>query len=195
MKILGIDPGTKRTGWGIIEIKEEEMIHLEHGVIITLPIMSMGERLFFICSKIIEICKKYEPEIACIEETFCGLNGLTSLRLGYIFGALLCTFASMRIRTVKYPTKSVKRIVAEKGSSSKDEVEIAVMRLLKLNAIDNQDSSDALAVAIAHVFEEQNPIKKITIVKKKRKKRLLVECKIKGDMKKRSYHRNITQIV
>ena len=63
MKILGIDPGTKRTGWGVIEIKDTEIIHLDHGVIITLPIMSMGERLFFICSKITEICKKYEPEI------------------------------------------------------------------------------------------------------------------------------------
>ena len=157
--------------------------------------IQIQDRQFFtiLWNTFIEICKKYEPEIACIEETFCGLNGLTSLRLGYIFGALLCTFASMRIRTVKYPTKSVKHIVAEKGSSSKDEVEIAVMRLLKLSTIDNQDSSDALAVAIAHVFEERNPIKRITVVKKKRKKRLPVECKLKEDIKKRNYHRNITQ--
>lgn len=171
MKILGIDPGTRRAGWGVIEVRGEEFFHLEHGVVITKATMTMGERLFFVCREIEQIVKKHNPGVVCLEETFCGLNRLTSLRLGYIFGALLSTFASIGVPAFKYPTKLVKRIVAEKGSSSKDQVEIAVMKLLSLAGIDNQDSSDALAVAIGHALISQSPEKYLPTRKKPKMKR------------------------
>ena len=104
----------------------------------------------------VKIIEKYSPVIACMEETFCGINPMTTLRLGYTFGALLATFSAMKVKVFKYPTKIVKRLIANKGSSSKDEVEVRVMEILNISKIDNQDSSDALAVAISYAFERIN---------------------------------------
>ena len=156
MKILGIDPSIHRTGWGIIEIKQDKLIHIEHGVIRTSPKAATEDRLCFICNAIVELVKAHSPNIACLEETFCGINPITTLRLGYTFGALLATFSSMKVPIFKYPTKIVKRLIANKGSSSKDDVERRVMEILNISHIDNQDSSDALAVAITYVFERRN---------------------------------------
>jgi crossover junction endodeoxyribonuclease RuvC len=86
---------------------------------------------------------------------------MTTLRLGYTFGALLATFASMKIPIFKYPTKIVKQLIANKGSSSKDDVEKRVMEILNISNIDNQDSSDALAVAITYVFEKRRNLEVI----------------------------------
>jgi crossover junction endodeoxyribonuclease RuvC len=110
---------------------------------------------------------------------------MTSLRLGYVFGVILCTLESIRIPVFKYPTKLVKRIIAKKGSSDKDQVELAVVRMLKLRSIDNQDSSDALAVAIAHVFEMQAPVKKAPARKTSQAKKINSTRKIVGKLLKK----------
>ena len=150
MKILGIDPSLRRTGWGLVKCLDNTIEHIAHGVIKTSDKMSTDKRLYNLQKDALELLANYLPDVICVEETYCGINPITTLKLGFASGALLSAIGSTNKEVFMYPTRKVKQIVTQNGSSSKDEVRDCVVKFLKLEDIDNLDSSDALAVAITH---------------------------------------------
>jgi len=145
--VLGIDPSMCRTGWGVI--KADNMTHIAHGVIKIKSTLRSEQRLANLANELELIIKFHNPDIICIEETFCGINPMTTLRLGFAFGCILTVCGKLNLPVFKYATRLVKQTITETGAATKDMVLAKVLELLKVE-VNNFDSSDALAVAITH---------------------------------------------
>ena len=148
MRIIGIDPGLRNTGWGIIEFKNNRLIHVDDGSISPPSISSIGERLLFIKNKLSLIVKKYDPNISAIEQIFVGPGTGSSLKLGMARGVSILVLAQARLQIKEIPPKQVKKTVTGYGSASKDQVKSMIEKLLNIIP-KNADSSDALAIAIS----------------------------------------------
>jgi len=152
MRIIGIDPSLCKTGWGVIEYNDKTFSYISNGIIkpkVTLP---TEQRLSFLGVKLMEIILEYRPNCAAIEDTFCGINPLTNLRLGFASGALMCICGMTEIPVNRYPARLVKQIIGHNGASDKFTIRKYVIDLLKLDTIIGLDSSDALAVAMTHAL-------------------------------------------
>ena len=148
MRIIGIDPGLRNTGWGIIEFKNNRLIHIDDGRVSPPSISSVGERLLFIKNKLSLIVKKYNPNISAIEQIFVGRGTGSSLKLGMARGVSILVLAQAGLQIKELPPKLVKKTVTGYGSASKDQIKSMIEKLL--NVIPkNEDSSDALAIAIS----------------------------------------------
>lgn len=156
MRILGIDPSLCRTGWGIVDYNHDQVVHLAHGIASTKGSLSTEKRLASLSRETTAILHLYMPDIVCIEQTFCGINPSTTLRLGFASGAILSACGINETPVFTYATRLVKQLITNNGSSDKNAVRISIMDILKLDAIEHLDSSDALAVAVAHLIVKCN---------------------------------------
>lgn len=163
VKILGVDPSLRNTGWGIIELIASDVMHLGHGVIKTPPKLATEKRLHHLSSQMQLLINEHKPDVVCLEETYCGINPITTLRLGFASGALLATFGANDMAVFRYPTRLVKWLVTSNGASDKTQVREKVMEILSIASINSLDSSDALAVAIAHVLHGKSQSEAINI--------------------------------
>ena len=148
MRIIGIDPGLRNTGWGIIEFRNNRLIHVDDGKISPPSISSVGERLLFIKNKLSLIVKNYDPNISAIELIFVGPGTGSSLKLGMARGVSILVLAQARLQIKEIPPKLVKKTVTGYGSASKDQIKSMIEKLLNIIP-KNEDSSDALAIAIS----------------------------------------------
>ena len=148
MRIIGIDPGLRNTGWGIIEFRNNRLIHVDDGRISPPSISSVGERLLFIKNKLSLIVKKYDPSISAIEQIFVGPGTGSSLKLGMARGVSILVLAQAGLQIKELPPKLVKKTVTGYGSASKDQIKSMIEKLLNIIP-KNEDSSDALAIAIS----------------------------------------------
>ena len=157
MRIIGIDPGLRNTGWGIIEFKNNRLIHIDDGRISPPSISSVGERLLFIKNKLSLIIKKYNPNISAIEQIFVGPGTGSSLKLGMARGVSILVLAQAGLQIKELPPKLVKKTVTGYGSASKDQIKSMIEKLLNIIP-KNEDSSDALAIAISAQHLDYNNI-------------------------------------
>ena len=148
MRIIGIDPGLRNTGWGIIEFKNNRLIHIDNGRISPPSISSVGERLLFLEIKLSVIVKKYNPNSSAIEQRFVGPGTGSSLKLGMARGVSILVLAQAGLQIKELPPKLVKKTVTGYGSASKDQIKSMIEKLLNIIP-KNEDSSDALAIAIS----------------------------------------------
>ena len=148
MRIIGIDPGLRNTGWGIIEFRNNRLIHIDNGRISPPSISSVGERLLFLENKLSVIVKKYNPNLSAIEQIFVGPGTGSSLKLGMARGVLILVLAQAGLQIKELPPKLVKKTVTGYGSASKDQIKSMIEKLLNIIP-KNEDSSDALAIAIS----------------------------------------------
>ena len=148
MRIIGIDPGLRNTGWGIIEFKNNRLIHIDNGRISPPSICSVGERLLFLENKLSVIVKKYNPNLSAIEQIFVGPGTGSSLKLGMARGVSILVLAQAGLQIKELPPKLVKKTVTGYGSASKDQIKSMIEKLLNIIP-KNEDSSDALAIAIS----------------------------------------------
>ena len=148
MRIIGIDPGLRNTGWGIIEFRNNRLIHIDNGRISPLSISSVGERLLFLENKLSVIVKKYNPNLSAIEQIFVGPGTGSSLKLGMARGVSILVLAQAGLQIKELPPKLVKKTVTGYGSASKDQIKSMIEKLLNIIP-KNEDSSDALAIAIS----------------------------------------------
>ena len=148
MRIIGIDPGLRNTGWGIIEFKNNRLIHIDNGRISPPSTSSVGERLLFLESKLSVIVKKYNPNLSAIEQIFVGPGTGSSLKLGMARGVSILVLAQAGLQIKELPPKLVKKTVTGYGSASKDQIKSMIEKLLNIIP-KNEDSSDALAIAIS----------------------------------------------
>ena len=151
-RILGIDPGTQVTGYGIIEVEISGMIrHCYHGIIKTNRKSSLSFRLKEIYSGLLDVIKKFKPDEVALEDIFYSDNIKTAIVMGHARGVALLAPMHMGIAPAEYSPREVKMAVVGNGGASKGQVKFMVENILKLDAeIESQDAADALAVAICH---------------------------------------------
>jgi crossover junction endodeoxyribonuclease RuvC len=153
--ILGVDPGSQATGFGVIRYNRTEMEFLDCGVIRTGKV-PLAQRLQIIFDALVRVIKMYQPDEAAVEEVFMHLNPGGALKLGHARGAALVALATSGISIVaEYPARRVKQAVVGSGAASKDQVQFMVRSLLKLNQPEAHDATDALAVAVCHAHSRQ----------------------------------------
>lgn len=151
MRVLGIDCGTERTGWGVIESDGRRHSVLGHGVICTLARDPLSARLASIASGLRMVIAQHLPEAAAVEEVFYSQNVKTALKLAHVRGVALLAIAEAGVALGEYSPLEVKVSVVGYGRAEKHQVQLMVRSLTGLGvAIESEDAADALAVAICH---------------------------------------------
>lgn len=150
-RVLGIDPGTRRMGYAVVERQGSRLVPLAHGVVAVGDIEPFEARLLELSRELQRVVTEHQPTCAAIEEVFFGKNARSALRSAEGRGAVLLTLAQAGLAVHEYPAKTVKRAVTGQGGADKAQVVKMVMTLLALRTVPSQDAADALAVAICHL--------------------------------------------
>ena len=150
VRLMGIDPGLRFTGWGVIAVDGNRLCHVADGVIATDGNASVPVRLKALHDGLTALFALHRPDEAAVEETYVNRNGTATLKLGYARGVALLAPALVGIPVLEYGAMSVKQAVVGTGAASKDQVEMMVRRLLPGATLKRADAADALAVAICH---------------------------------------------
>lgn len=150
LRILGIDPGLRRTGWGIIDIFGNSAKPVECGVITSASDDDLGGRLRSIFKGLCDVIDQYSPNEAAVEETFVNKNPESTLKLGMARGVAVLSPASKGISVFEYSANKVKKSIVGNGHASKDQVAMMVSRLLPTLGEISGDAADALAIALTH---------------------------------------------
>jgi len=150
MRILGVDPGLRRTGFGVIDSSGPRLQYVSSGTIIVPSDASLSERLRVILDNLREVVRQTQPDVAAIEIVFVNANPQSTLLLGQARGAALCALADSNLTVHEYTALQVKKSVVGHGKAAKQQVQDMVQRLLSLSATPNTDPADALACAICH---------------------------------------------
>jgi crossover junction endodeoxyribonuclease RuvC len=150
MRLIGLDPGLRVTGWGVIEAARGRLSHIANGVVRTRAADTMALRLTALYDGIAEVLQRHRPEGAAVEETFVNRNAQSTLRLGLARGVVLLAPARSGIEVAEYGANQVKKSVTGTGHAAKEQVMMMVGTLLPKAEIENTDAADALAVAICH---------------------------------------------
>ena len=150
LRILGLDPGLRRTGWGVVAIDGARLAHLAHGVVAAPQSAPLAERLLAIHLGVVEVIARWSPDEAAIEETFMTANGASTLKLGHARAAAMLAPAAAGLLVAEYAATVVKKALVGTGGADKAQVAFMVARLLPTAGHPTADAADALAVAICH---------------------------------------------
>lgn len=148
MRILGLDPSLSSTGWGVIEVNANRLQYVADGLIPTSPKMPIEERLDIIFNTLSEVIETYQPVEAAIEKTFLNSNPETSLKLSMARGVVILAAGHYHLPLFEFDPTKVKKALVGVGHADKNQVETMVKILLPGCKPKNNDSSDALAMAI-----------------------------------------------
>jgi len=154
MRVLGLDPGLRVTGWGIIDVDGNKLSHVGHGTVKTNSDETTAVRLLQIHEGLSAIIDSYQPETAAVEETFVSKNAATTLKLGLARGVVLLAPARAGLAVSEYAANLVKKSVVGTGHADKHQVAEMVRRLLPGCLPKSSDAADALAVAICHAHHD-----------------------------------------
>ena len=150
MRVVGIDPGSRHTGWGVIDVAGNDVTLVDCGVISTASDAEFSQRLVTIYDEVAELLKSYQPEGAAIESVFHARNAASALKLGHARAAALLACAHHGLNAQEYAPRQIKRAVTGSGAADKKQVarmvEMLVGRKLKVR----NDATDAVAIAICH---------------------------------------------
>ena len=161
-RLLGLDPGLRFTGWGLIEAQGNRLRHLADGVIATDSSQPVPLRLRHLHDALADLLNQYCPDEAAVEETYVNRNGTATLKLGYARGVALLAPALAGIPVSEYGAMAVKQSVVGTGAAAKEQVAMMVRRLLPGASIGRSDASDALAVAICHAHHRATRLRVAT---------------------------------
>ena len=150
MRILGIDPGSRITGYGVITARGHELGFIACGTISTGGEADFSRRLLTIFRDLCEVIETHQPEVAAVEDIFISSNPRSALKLGHARGAAVVAAQHRGLSIVDYTPRRVKQCVAGYGQAEKSQVQAMVRTLLALDSPPSQDAADALAVAICH---------------------------------------------
>jgi crossover junction endodeoxyribonuclease RuvC len=152
MRILGLDPGLQRTGWGVIDVDGNRLRHLAHGVVTSSPQEALARRLVQLHDGLRAVLEDWQPQAAAVEATFVNKNPESTLKLGQARGISLLVPALAGLSVAEYAPNAVKKAVVGVGHADKTQVHAMIQRLLPGAALSgaSADASDALAIAICH---------------------------------------------
>jgi len=154
-KILGIDPGLRITGFGIIEKQGQQLLYVASGCVRTPPVVGLPERLKVILNSLREVITQHQPDQVAVEKVFVNVNPQSTLLLGQARGAAICAAVLAELSVAEYTALQVKQSVVGNGHANKEQVQSMVQRLLRLSGTPSPDAADALAVAICHAHAGQ----------------------------------------
>jgi crossover junction endodeoxyribonuclease RuvC len=152
MRILGIDPGLRTTGFGVVEADGPRLHYVASGTIKTdaVDVGQLPARLKLIFDGVREVTARYRPTCAALEIVFVNVNPQSTLLLGQARGAALTALVSNDLAVSEYTALQMKKAVVGHGQARKEQIQEMVMRLLKLPGLPGQDAADALGIAICH---------------------------------------------
>ena len=151
MRVIGVDPGLRHTGWGVVEFKHNKIFHIKDDSISPSTKLDDGQRLLEIKNQLQKIIKQYNPNMSVVEKIFVGSGSISSLKLGMARGASMIALAEAGLRISELSPKFVKKTVTGYGSASKEQIKSMIEKLLNI-VPKNEDSSDALAIAISSQY-------------------------------------------
>lgn len=150
IRLMGIDPGLRFMGWGIVDVEGNRLRHVADGVLATQSGDDVPRRLCDLHEGLMRLIRQYGPTEAAVEETYVNRNGSSTLKLGYARGVALLVPALAGLSVHEYGAMAVKRSVVGTGAATKEQVTMMVRRLLPGAEVKRADASDALAIAICH---------------------------------------------
>ncbi|MCX5613757.1 crossover junction endodeoxyribonuclease RuvC [Bombella saccharophila] len=150
IRLIGIDPGLRFMGWGVVDVEGNRLRHVADGVLATQSGDDVPRRLCDLHEGLMTLIRRYQPSEAAVEETYVNRNGSSTLKLGYARGVALLVPALAGLSVHEYGAMAVKRAVVGTGAATKEQVSMMVRRLLPGAEIKRADASDALAIAICH---------------------------------------------
>ncbi len=163
MIILGIDPGTNYTGYGIIKQDKNSLTRIANGLIKLPASQPISLRLEIIYDELNNIIKKYKPDEFAIETAFYGKDVQSAMKIGYARGVSILAAVHNKLPTSEYSPREVKKSVVGTGAASKEQVSYMIKTILEIKEEKmRSDESDALAVALCHAFRMRMPLKKST---------------------------------
>lgn len=150
MRLLGLDPGLQKTGWGIVDAEGTRLRHVANGVVKSDPKKDLAARLVELHAGLSEVLAEWRPASCAVEETFVNKNPTSTLKLGQARGIALLVPAQAGLYVAEYTPNHVKKSVVGAGHAAKEQVDAMVRILLPGVEISGPDAADALAVAICH---------------------------------------------
>ena len=150
MRLIGLDPGLRLTGWGVIEVEGNRLRHVAHGVVKVATAGTLAERLRELFEGVAGVIEAQRPIEAAVEETFVNVNASSTLKLGLARGVALLAPARFGIEVAEYASTAVKKSVVGAGHADKQQIQAMVQRLLPGVQLEGADAADALAVALCH---------------------------------------------
>lgn len=157
VRLIGLDPGLVRTGWGVVESADSRLAFVACGTVSTSPDAAVAERLARLYDSLARVIETWRPESAAVEETFVNRNPHSALRLGLARGAALLAPARAGLPVAEYHNRTIKKAVAGTGRADKTQMTFMVRRLLPGCRPDSADAADALAAAICHAHRASAP--------------------------------------
>jgi crossover junction endodeoxyribonuclease RuvC len=164
VRILGIDPGLRRTGWGVIEIDGNRLAYLGCGSVEPPDHLPLASRLLAIHQGLTEVLGDFEPAEAAVEQTFVNKDGVATLKLGQARGVAMLTPAMFGITVAEYAPNQVKKTVVGAGHADKNQVLVMLKILLPKADPKSPDAADALAIAITHAHHRASTALRLKVV-------------------------------
>ncbi|VAX05829.1 Crossover junction endodeoxyribonuclease RuvC [hydrothermal vent metagenome] len=149
-RLIGLDPGLRKTGWGVIDMEGSRLIHVANGIVHSDDNNSLAERLTQLFDGLSQVITDWAPHSAAVEETFVNKNPASTLKLGQARGMSLLVPSLAGIPVAEYSPNHIKKTVVGSGHAGKEQVAAMLKILLPMAVINGEDAGDALAVAICH---------------------------------------------
>ncbi len=149
VRLIGIDPGSRKTGYGVIDVGGQHNRFVAAGVLVV-PKGELPQRLEYIFTEVAEIVRIYQPTEAAVERVFMNRNADSALKLGHARGAAICALVTRQLSVAEYSAKQVKQAIVGWGGADKRQIQQMVQRLFNLDSLPQEDAADALAVALCH---------------------------------------------
>jgi crossover junction endodeoxyribonuclease RuvC len=161
IRILGIDPGLRRTGWGLIDTDGNRLIHVACGSVETSERATLAARLVAIHDGLIAVIEKYQPHEAAVEHTFVNSNAAATLKLGQARGIAMLVPARAGLTVAEYAPNLVKKSIVGSGHAEKAQIRMMIGVLLPKADPQTEDAADALAIAICHAHHRTSAVLRV----------------------------------
>jgi len=165
IRIIGIDPGLRRTGWGVIDVDGNRLIYVGCGSVESRETLPLAERLLAIHQGLARILGEFSPAEAAIEQTFVNKDGASTLKLGQARGVAMLAPAALGISVAEYAPNLVKKTVVGAGHADKNQIRVMLGILLPKADPKSADAADALAIAITHAHHRQSLALKLSVAR------------------------------
>lgn len=155
LRIIGLDPGLRHTGWGLITVDANRLRHVDHGTVDVDDQLSFPDRLKALHQGLQDVLAQTTPDEAAVEETFVNKNPTSTLKLGHARGVVMLVPALAGLPVAEYGANHIKKSIVGSGHAAKEQVQAMVRMLLPGIILKGPDAADALAVAICHAHHRQ----------------------------------------
>ncbi|EGV36887.1 crossover junction endodeoxyribonuclease RuvC [Neisseria weaveri] len=156
VRVLGIDPGSRVTGFGVIDVRGREHFYVASGYIKTPANAPLAERIAVITENLDEVITTYRPQQAAVEQVFVNVNPAATLMLGQARGAAMAALVMRKLPVFEYTALQVKQAVVGQGKAAKEQVQHMVVQMLGLSGTPQSDAADGLAVALTHALRNHS---------------------------------------